>query len=191
MSHNSDRTVSALCVSGRSIYKHLPGVSAYDRQRDARNFSGDTPVIAHPPCRHWSKFLAGQAKAPNPEAEKRLGLWCVEQVLNCGGVLEHPAHSRLFEAAKLPMPDSQAEPFLYTVYVEQRWFGFASRKPTWVLVAGVPRHKLPPIPFQLGERAKAIEGMSQFTRSRTVESFAEWLCQVARQTWWSMPFRRP
>lgn len=181
------RTIAALCVSGRSIYKHLPGVDAFDRKRDARNFNGGMPVVAHPPCRLWSKFLSGQAKAPDPEAEKRLGLWCVDQVLAHGGVLEHPAHSGLFAAANLPVPNQPAHPFLFTLYVEQSWFGYGTRKPTWVLVSGVPMHQVPQLPFQFGANAKPIEGMSQFARSRTVETFAEWLCQIARCSWFSLP----
>lgn len=182
------RTIAALCVSGRSIYKHTAGVLAYDKVRDARTFKGGMPLVAHPPCRHWSKFLAHQAKAKDPAREMALGVWCVEQVLKFGGVLEHPAHSKLFEACQLPRPNEPVQdPFLYTVYVEQGWFGYASRKPTWVLVSGVPKAWLPSVPFLLGGGAKSIEGMSQFSRSRTVSSFADWLCQVARSTWWSMP----
>jgi hypothetical protein len=182
------RTIAALCVSGRSIYKHTAGVLAFDKARDARTFQGGMPVVAHPPCRHWSKFLAHQAKAKDPAREMALGKWCVEQVLECGGVLEHPAHSRLFEACQLPRPNAPAQdPFCYTLYVEQGWFGYATRKPTWVLVCGVPKAWLPPVPFILGQRSMPITGMSQFSKSRTVATFADWLCQVARCTWWSLP----
>lgn len=37
---------------------------------------------------------------------KELGLWCAEQVRKWGGILEQPAHSRLWEAAGLPRPGS-------------------------------------------------------------------------------------
>jgi hypothetical protein len=198
MSHNSDkpsfgakslvREVAALCVSGRSVYKHKPGVVAFDRRRDARTFPGGVPVIAHPPCRLWSKFLWHQAKSPDPEAEKKLGLWCVEQVIKNGGVLEHPAGSGLFAAANLPVPNEPAETFLYTIYVEQGWFGYASRKPTWVLISGVPKSQLPALPFEFLDGVKA-SGLTAFARARTVGTFADWLCQTARATWWSMPIR--
>ncbi len=116
-----------------------------------------------------------------------LGLWCAEKVMQCGGVLEHPADSRLFEAAGLPVPNSpDATRWMYTLYVEQRWFGYASRKPTWVFVCGVPKAWLPPVPFRLVERAIApAPGMSQAARSRTMPAFARWLCQVARLTYFS------
>lgn len=184
------RTIAALCVSGRSIYKHMPDVLAFDQKRDARTFYGGCPVVAHPPCRHWSKFLSSQARAKDPAGEMALGKWCVDQVLRHGGVLEHPAHSKLFEACNLPKPGESTDPFLYTLYVEQAWFGYASKKSTWVLVSGVPKAWLPELPFEFSNGAKSLDAMTHFGRSRTVKPFAEWLCEVARMTWWSMPNSR-
>jgi hypothetical protein len=126
------------------------------------------------------------AVSPDPEAEKNLGLWCVEQVLKFGGVLEHPAESSLFDAAKLPKPSEKGEPFLYTIYIEQQWFGYLCRKPTWVLVSGVPRHHLPEIPFGFN-KDNTWEDKTDFQRARTMNPFAEWLCKTARATWWSLP----
>src|SRR5665647_1354219 len=98
------RPIAALCVSGRSIYKHLPGVTAYDTKAGAATFPKDSPVIAHPPCRLWSKFLRHQAKSPDLIAEMELGRWCARTVLTCGGVLEQPAGSHLFSEMWLPRP---------------------------------------------------------------------------------------
>lgn len=184
------RTVAALCVSGRSIYKHTAGVLAYDRARDARSFPGGMPVVAHPPCRCWSKFLSHQAKPVDRPGEMALGLWCVDQVLRHGGVLEHPAHSKLFEAAGLPRPGDLANPFLYTLYVEQWWFGFGSRKPTWVLISGCPSSELAPIPFRLENASQRnVCGMSRQEASRSVPAFANWLIESARATWHSLPVK--
>ena len=179
MSHNSDeRQIAALCVSGRSIYKHLPGVVAYDSRRDARTFDANTPAIAHPPCRCWSKYLRGQAKPLDREAEMELGRWCVRTVLNCGGVIEHPAGSYLFAEMGLPMPNQPAE-VGFTLYIEQRWFGYASKKATWVFVSGVPKSSIPSVPFLLVDDAKS-PALSHAARSRTMPAFAKWLCQIAR-----------
>jgi hypothetical protein len=186
---SSTPPLAALCVSGRSIYKHLPGVVAYDRKRDARTFDAKTPAVAHPPCRFWSKFLsvlALKAARANSldvdvEAEKELGRWCVRTVMRCGGVLEQPAHSGLWADMGLPMPNQPARDGCWTLYVEQGWFGYLTRKPTWLLICGVPKDQLPPVPFSLvnGSRANS-PGLSAFARSRTVNSFAEWLVKVAR-----------
>ena len=99
------RLVSVLCASRNSVYKTLDAVDVYDATRDARTFPGNTPIIAHPPCRSWSAFCRHQAKPEPGEAE--LGLWCAEQLRKCGGVLEQPAHSRLFAAAGLPLPNQR------------------------------------------------------------------------------------
>lgn len=180
--------VAALCVSGRSIYHHLPGVLAYDRKRDARSYGGGVPVVAHPPCRTWSKFLRHQAKPADWQAEQDLGRFCVQMVVENGGVLEHPAGSLLWADRQLPLPGDHADRFLYTIYLEQSWFGYASRKPTWLLVAGVPANSLPSVPFNLAAGELARPGLCQAGRSRTVGCFSEWLCGVARLSWWSLRF---
>ncbi len=175
-----------MCVSGRSIYHHLPGVDAYDERRDARTFAGGCPVVAHPPCRTWSKYLRHMARPANIQAEQDLARWCVRQVLEFGGVLEQPAGSHLWDDQDLPVPNSPDDPFLYTVYVEQGWWGYASRKPTWVLVSGVPRCQLPRLPLALNDAKSLALGRSQFARSRTMAGFADWLCQTARASWWPL-----
>ena len=100
------RTVAALCVGPRSVYKTLPDVEAYDQARDARTFPGGMPIVGHPPCRSWSAYCAHQAK-PEP-GERELALWVIEQLRREGGVLEQPAHSRLWAAAGLPIPGNPA-----------------------------------------------------------------------------------
>lgn len=176
------RRIAALCVAGRSIYKYLTGVEAYDRRRDARTFDCSCPVVAHPPCRLWSKYLRAQAKSPAPEAEKELGRWCVRTVLKCGGVLEQPAGSHLWAEMDLPLPNRSLRRDCFTIYVEQSWFGYASRKPTWLLIVGVPKAWLPAVPYSLVKPPRAsATGLSSCGRSRTIPAFADWLCQIARR----------
>jgi hypothetical protein len=179
-------TVAALCVSGRSIYKHLPGVEAYDVIRDARTFRGMSPVIAHPPCRCWSRFTAHQAKPVDEQREKQLGAWCALQVIRWGGILEQPAHSGLFAALELPQPGDFTDPLLYTVKVEQGLFGYATLKPTWLLIAGVPWRRIPPLPATVRPQFK-IDGtaLSKQARSRTTQPLAQWLLSIARESWWT------
>ena len=77
------QTVAILCAQSRSVYFDLDAVEVYDAKRDARTFGGGKPVVAHPPCRAWSRHCAHQAK-PEP-GERELGLWCVDQVKKWGG----------------------------------------------------------------------------------------------------------
>jgi hypothetical protein len=176
------RPIAALCVSGRSIYKHLPGVDPFDAKRGAQNFDAKKPAIAHPPCRCWSKYLSHCAKPVDAEAEMELGRWCVRTIQKCGGVVEQPAGSKLWADMGLPMPNERADSFGgWTAYVEQSWFSYKSRKPTWLYIVGVTKVEVPPVPFSLVKPAPCQKpGLSSFGRSRTVTRFAVWLCQVAR-----------
>lgn len=185
------REIAALFVSRRSIYRHLPGVEVFDRTRNAANFAGSKPVVAHPPCRLWCK-LRHQAGANTPaaakEAEKDLGKWAVEQVMKWGGVLEQPAGSLLWEACQLPRCGDYSDPFCFTIYVEQAWFGFPTPKATWLLVCGVPKSLVEVPSYQLRDRSlTSFNDLNTFERSRTMEPFARYLCQLARATWWSLP----
>lgn len=176
-----ERPIAALFVSGRSIYKHLPGVTAFDAKRDAKTFDASTPAVAHPPCRCWSKYLSHQAKPLDRKAEMDLGRWAVRAIQRAGGVLEQPHGSALFAEMGLPMPLRSPDGHGgFTIYVEQAWFGYASKKATWLYIVGVSRDALPPVPFRLEEGRAKASGLSQAARSRTMPAFARWLCQVAR-----------
>ena len=103
------RTISALCVAPRSNYKQLEDLECYDAKRDARTFPGDTPIVAHPPCRSWSRFTKQQSKPP--PGEKELAPLCVEFLRRCGGIREHPAHSHLWDHCNLPAPGQSTKDF--------------------------------------------------------------------------------
>jgi len=159
----------------------MEGVEIYDRNRDARTFPGGMPVIAHPPCRSWSAYCAHQAK-PEP-GEKELGLWCCEQLRTWGGVLEHPAHSRLFAAADLPKPGEPERDGLWSIAVLQAYWGDTRRKATWLCFSGVEKSAIV-IPFCLrasdfGDRRR-WQVMSHQQRSATVPAFSAWLVEAAR-----------
>lgn len=176
------RKVSVLCVHSNSVYKGMECVDAFDQARDVRSFMGGTPVVAHPPCRAWSAYTAHQAK-PAP-GEKELGLLCADWLRSEGGVLEHPAHSRLFAAAGLPMPGERRGD-LCTILVLQAWWGYPMRKATWLCFSRVRLNRLD-IPYQehdsragLGDRRRQ-QVMSKNQRAATHPAFAEWLVSAAR-----------
>jgi hypothetical protein len=174
---NCNRTIAALFVSGRSIYKHLPNVEAYDSKRNALTFDANCPGIFHPPCRCWSHNLRTQAKPTDRTAEMYLGRWAVETIHKCGGVLEHPARSHLFEEMNLPMPNEPAK-LGFTIYIEQSWFGFTTKKATWLYVVGVPIARIKQPMFKL--TCANSPGASHAERSRTMPALAKWLCEIAR-----------
>lgn len=93
--------VAVLFARADSVYKTMPGLDVWHAARDALTWPGGAPVIAHPPCRSWGN-LAHFAKPRHGERE--LALWAVDQVRIHGGVLEHPATSRLWREKPLPRP---------------------------------------------------------------------------------------
>lgn len=182
-------TIAVLCAARKSVYKEIPGLDVYDIDRDARAFPGGMPVIAHPPCRLWSAYCRHQAKAENPKAEMELGRWCVEQVCANGGVLEQPAHSRLWNECGLPKPDSiKYSPWEleWTIEIPQFWFGDPREKNTWLFFQGLSRADVPEMPFRLkpegGDRRIWQLMSSKNQRERTPKAFAEWLVECARRT---------
>jgi hypothetical protein len=174
------RRVAVLCVSPKSIYKRLPFVDAYDKARDARTYFGDDPIVAHPPCRAWSAFCSHQAK-PTP-GEKDLAVFCVEAIRKNGGVLEHPAHSRLWKALDLPTPSDGLVDGLWTIEVKQSWFGDARRKSTWLLLSGVDLVSVPVRPHSDANSRQKWNSMSKAARAATSLVFAEWLLDIARKS---------
>lgn len=110
-------------------------------------------------------------------------MWCVEQVKQWGGVLEQPAHSRLWDAAKLPRPGWATNGDLWATEVWQNCWGYPMKKATWLLFSKVsPLFVL--YPFKLhpeGADRRTEQLMSKRQRSATTPAFAAWLVDKARQ----------
>jgi hypothetical protein len=181
-----------LFVRDQSHYKVL-GLDCYDRRRDARTFAGTRPVIAHPPCRTWGNFRFQATSAPADEHE--LGPWAVEQVRRCGGVLEHPAGSTLFQYCGCPEPDAYGpndEHGGFTVDVDQYNWGHRARKLTRLYIVGLPLYWA--TTMKAGEPSRCISQghgvkighpkfksrVPQWEREATPPAFAEWLIELAR-----------
>lgn len=77
--------VAVLFARRRSVYHTMAGCDVYCERRDARNYAGCLPVVAHPPCRAWSRLRAFAKPRPG---ERDLAFFALEQVRRCGGVLE-------------------------------------------------------------------------------------------------------
>lgn len=176
------KKVAVLCASRNSIYKTFDLVEVYDETRDARMFDCSMPIVAHPPCRAWSAYCRHQAK-PKP-GEHDLAPYCVDALAKCGGILEHPAHSTLWITLGLPDPGIGIVNGMWTMEVNQSWWGDTRIKKTWLLIAGVMPCDLPDIPFRLhnpsGDRRR-WQLMSRNQRAATVPAFAEWLINVAKR----------
>lgn len=136
-------TVAALYIDPRGPYPKLPDVDCWDETRDARLYDGLHAVVAHPPCGPW-----GNLRHLYKGSQQDCGPRAVAQVRRWGGVLEHPAGSKLWDAC-------QAHPWEWrdayggtTRLVYQCEWGHVARKPTWLYCVGftLPAEIVPPFP---------------------------------------------
>lgn len=132
--------VAALYVLATGPYSKIAGVDCWDKERDANNYKGPHPVVAHPPCNRWGLFWAG-----NPLQERKRDFGddggsfssAVSFVRKYGGVLEHPFTSYAFSEFGIKKPKALTgvwEPAGdwqgFVCYVEQGSYGNETRKPT-------------------------------------------------------------
>jgi hypothetical protein len=127
------RTVAALFIDPDGPYPTMLGVDAWDESRDARAYAGPHPVVAHPPCGPWSRlkhFCKFQDPSCGPSAVLSVQRW--------GGVLEHPADSKLFAHMGLPTPKDATDHHGGRTYeVDQCDWGHVTRKRTWIYVVRI------------------------------------------------------
>lgn len=170
-----DLFVAALFIDPNGPYWLMPGVDPWDEKRDARLYTGNHPVVAHPPCQLWGsmahvnfKRYGGEHNRPGNDGG------CFESALYdvrmYGGVLEHPANSKAWSAHSLQRPYRswkgwkqyvakwEFEPgsvkirrYTYMTYwvceVSQCAYGHKARKRTWLLYCG----KQPPFELDWSE----------------------------------------
>lgn len=143
--------IAALYVASDGPYFGIEGVDPWDEARDARDYAGPNPVIAHPPCQRWGKMWKGQPGNIKRGKVEKLGddggcfAAALDAVRRYGGVLEHPEHSHAwahFNLTKPPrkggwvaaeMPGSHQG---WTCRVEQGQYGHYAPKPTWLYAVG-------------------------------------------------------
>jgi len=141
----ASKRIAAIFVDKNGSYAGLENIDIWDESRDAMRYDGPYSVVAHPPCARWCK-LSGLVEArygykqgdDGGLFEHALGI-----VRRLGGVLEHPAYSKAWDAQGLNKPPSGGgwvnADFMggWTCYVEQGKYGHPSRKPTWLYAFGV------------------------------------------------------
>jgi hypothetical protein len=175
-------TVAALYIDPRGPYPKLLGPElCWDEQRDARNYVGGLPVVAHPPCGPW-----GRLRRFCTRQQADLGPIAVEQVRANGGVLEHPADSRLWAHCGMPKPGEFPDAWGgRTVVVDQVDWGHPARKRTWLYLVGVhvlgPRRAARQPTHVVASSLRRLPEMLKRERHITPPAFAEWLISLAEQ----------
>lgn len=180
--------VSVLYVDPRGPYPNLV-TDWWDEKRDARNYAGPNPIVAHPPCGPWGPW-AHLCR----HQDKSAAIIAFESVRIWGGVLEHPADSRAFDHHLNAAPHAGEWPDRYggrTYVVDQCAWGHVCRKWTWLYVVGVAddvvqagiRHGGTPTRVMTHGpwNRTGLPEASKEQRRRTPVAFAEWLIELAAQ----------
>ena len=137
--------IAALFVQADGCYSKLPYVDAWSANRDATNYRGPYPVVAHPPCQLWGNlarvnYARWGGEHNKPGNDKGLFSFALSAVRRWGGVLEHPAHSKAFAAHGLPTPSSMGwQRVLDGGWICEVWqsaYGHRANKATWLYYYG-------------------------------------------------------
>jgi len=168
--------VAALFVQSDGCYSLLDEVDLWPIQRNAMKYDGNAPIVAHPPCQLWGALSAvnyarwgGDHNKPGNDGG------CFASALNSvrrfGGVIEHPAKSKAWNAYGLAPPSGIGWQMTidggYVCEVWQSAYGHRANKATWLYYFG----KNPPFPLRWGRPigthqvgSKTIEGSQKISR---------------------------
>lgn len=190
-----DRRVSALFVDPDGHYPKLVA-DCWGTARDARNYDGPLPVVAHPPCQLWVNFAAlnysrygGGHNRPGNDG----GMFAsaLASIRRWGGVLEHPADSRAWQAHGLVAPGdvgwTQTALCEWTCEVWQSAYGHPARKRTWLYYCG----RVTPLEacwdrregtHQVGWFDRKKPTLGKKAANETPAAFAAWLIELAARS---------
>lgn len=175
--------IAALYVTKGGVYYGLDGVDPWDEARDARNYAGPFPVVAHPPCNRWSRLSAGRLRGQDGGCFEA----ALASVRRWGGVLEHPAVTQAWPAFGLKRPQGQGHwsrtldsPDEWVCEVDQSLWGYPARKPTWLLYVG--EHPPAIMPALYPRHSRSCADVWSGRRSRTPPAFRDLLIGLARSS---------
>jgi hypothetical protein len=107
----------------------------------------------------------------------------------CGGVLEHPAGSRLWKEAELPLHGEFPDKFGgFTIEIDQYDFGHVAHKQTKLYICGVSYSQLPPMPPKnlaptdrsICGNVKGTKRCTQYQREYTPDALIEWMTKICQ-----------
>lgn len=200
------KTVAALYVAPGGCYYGLRDVEPWGLpERDAREYAGPWPVVAHPPCERWGRYYFGGPQwLKDGRPRKKLGddggcfAAALAAVRRWSGVLEHPADSRAWSAHGLTPPKRHAgwthagDGVGYTCYVEQGWYGHRGRKATWLYLAGeqyLTTADCPVLEWRKHPSQVALGGLSKERRARRMRTGIVQALSRRQRSATPLPFR--
>ncbi len=187
--------IAALYVQEGGAYFDLVDVDPWSIERDARQYDGPHPVVAHPPCARWAMPLAvvNQTRYGHKVGDDG---GCFGHALHCvrkfGGVLEHPANTAAFRAFDIAKPIGRGWQRTldggWVCVVYQSAYGHPAQKKTWLYYFGRPapadldwrKVKATAIVGWLKRTTSTLPRLSKKQASATPRTFREALIGLAR-----------
>jgi hypothetical protein len=139
------KVCAALFVQPYGCYSNDILVDSWPEARDARTYNGPLPVIAHPPCQLWGALAAVNyarwgGEHNKPGNDQGCFLSALNSVRKWGGVLEHPAKTRAWEAHGIEKPQgigwTATDDHGWVCEVWQSAYGHRANKATWLYYFG-------------------------------------------------------
>jgi hypothetical protein len=137
--------LAALFVQPDGCYAQLPDVDVWPESRDARNYTGPFPVVAHPPCQLWGamapvNYARWGGEHNKPGNDGGCFASALDSVRRFGGVLEHPAKTKAWAAHGLEKPFAigwqRTIDGGWVCEVWQSAYGHRANKATWLYYCG-------------------------------------------------------
>lgn len=193
--------VACLFVDASGVYASVPGVDLWPESRDARRYPGPFPVVAHPPCNRWialafANYARWGGEHNRPGNDGGCFAAALRAVAQWGGVLEHPAKTKAWEAHGIPAPLKGGWHRIslhdWVCEVWQSAYGHRANKATWLYYSGVNppfslRWERPRGTYQIGHWDKRGRSANKPTLSkaeaiRTPPDFRDELLRLARHS---------
>lgn len=138
--------IPVLFTNSHSNYNLFDCFDTYDLERNAFTYYGRNPVIAHPPCRLFSRLRAFSTAHIK---EKQCAFFSLSKVREFGGILEHPRSSTLWKTGNFNLSGEIDNYGGFLRSVNLSWFGFPAEKKTMLYFVGLTPGQLPQLPLSL------------------------------------------
>lgn len=166
-----------------SNYNLFDCFDTYDKNRNAFTYYNRLPLIAHPPCRKFSRL---RTFSTAPVKEKQCAFFALSQVRQFGGILEHPRSSTLWQAGNFDLSGHIDNYGGFLRSVNLSWFGFPAEKKTMLYFVGISPDELPHFPlsftaplYSIGNsKHNRLQELPKKYRSSTPLPMIEYFIQV-------------
>ena len=175
--------IPVLFTQFNSNYNDNQIFDTYDLHRDAFTYYDRIPLIAHPPCRLFSRLRKFSSA---PVSEKKCAFFALSKVRQFGGILEHPRSSTLWKTGNFDITGNVDNYGGFLRSVNLSWFGYPCEKKTMLYFVGISPAQLPAFPLSfdcithtIGSTSlQSLPEISKTSRSTTPVEMINYFIQV-------------